>query len=134
VVRWAPFTADDIVFWYKDVLLNSDLTPSVPSWIRNTDGTAAKLEKIDDYAVQFTYDRPATLFLSEIANQDGPDGSFAMFLPAHTGRNSTRRTRRRKRSIVWRRLPASTAGMASFWRARHRHKTLSARQWRRGCR
>ena len=23
-----PFTADDILFWYKDVLLNKDLTPS----------------------------------------------------------------------------------------------------------
>ena len=57
--------------------------PSLPSWIRNTDGTAAKVEKIDDYTVQFTYDRPATLFLSEIANQDGPDRSYAMFLPAH---------------------------------------------------
>ena len=64
--RWsdgAPFTADDIVFWYKDVLLNKDLTPSAPSWIRNADGTAAKVEKVDDYTVQFTYDRPATLFL-----------------------------------------------------------------------
>ena len=40
--RWsdgAPFTADDIVFWYKDVLLNKDLTPSLPSWIRNADGS-----------------------------------------------------------------------------------------------
>ena len=49
--RWsdgAPFTADDIIFWYKDVLLNKDLTPAVPSWIRNADGTAAKVEKIDD--------------------------------------------------------------------------------------
>ena len=41
------------------------------------------MEKLDDYTVQFTYDRPATLFLSEIANQDGPDQSLAMFLPAH---------------------------------------------------
>jgi peptide/nickel transport system substrate-binding protein len=84
--RWsdgAPFTADDIVFWYKDVLLNKDLTPSVPSWIRNADGTAAKVEKVDDYTVQFTYDRPATLFLYEVANQDGPDMSYAMFLPSH---------------------------------------------------
>ena len=43
--RWsdgAPFTADDIVFWYKDVLLNKDLTPALPSWIRNTDGTAGE--------------------------------------------------------------------------------------------
>ena len=36
--RWsdgAPFTADDIVFWHKDVLLNKDLTPSLPGWMRN---------------------------------------------------------------------------------------------------
>ncbi len=84
--RWsdgAPFTADDILFWYKDVIQNKDLTPSLPTWIRNTDGTAAKVEKLDDYTVRFTYDRPATLFLQEIANQDGPDLSYAMFLPAH---------------------------------------------------
>ncbi len=84
--RWsdgAPFTADDIIFWYNDVLLNKDLMPALPTWIRNSDGTAAKVEKVDDYTVRFTYDRPATLFLSEIANQDGPDQSYAMFLPAH---------------------------------------------------
>jgi peptide/nickel transport system substrate-binding protein len=84
--RWSdgePFTADDIVFWYKDVLLNKDLMPSLPSWIRNADGTAANVEKVDDYTVRFTYDRPATLFLTEVANQDGADGSYAMFLPAH---------------------------------------------------
>jgi peptide/nickel transport system substrate-binding protein len=84
--RWsdgAPFTADDILFWYKDVLLNKDLMPSLPSWIRNADGTAANVEKIDDTTVRFTYDRPATMFLSEVANQDGADGSYAMFLPAH---------------------------------------------------
>ena len=27
----APFTADDIVFWYHDVLLNKDLVPAIPS-------------------------------------------------------------------------------------------------------
>ena len=50
--RWsdgAPFTADDIVFWYKDVLLNKDLSPALPGWIRNADGSPAKVEKIDDY-------------------------------------------------------------------------------------
>ncbi|HEY2616930.1 MAG TPA: ABC transporter substrate-binding protein [Acetobacteraceae bacterium] len=84
--RWSdgvPFTADDIVFWYKDILLNKDLMPALPTWMQNSDGTAAKVEKIDDYTVQFTYDRPATLFVSEIANQDGSDQSYAMFQPAH---------------------------------------------------
>jgi peptide/nickel transport system substrate-binding protein len=84
--RWsdgAPFTADDILFWYKNILLNKDLMPTLPTWMQNSDGSAAKVEKIDDYTVQFTYDRPATLFLSEVANQDGPDQSYAMFQPAH---------------------------------------------------
>jgi peptide/nickel transport system substrate-binding protein len=84
--RWSDgvlFTADDIIFWYKDVIQNKDLTPSLPTWLRNADGTAAKVEKLDDTTVQFTYDRPATLFLSELANQDGPDQAYAMFLPAH---------------------------------------------------
>jgi peptide/nickel transport system substrate-binding protein len=84
--RWsdgAPFTADDIVFWYKDVLLNKDLTPALPGWIRNADGSPAKVEKIDDYTVRFTYSEPATLFLTALANQDGADRTFAVFLPAH---------------------------------------------------
>src|SRR5262249_50476878 len=84
--RWsdgAPFTADDIVFWYKDVVLNKDLTPALPGWIRNADGSPAKVEKIDDYRVRFTYNEPATLFLTALANQDGADRTFAVFLPGH---------------------------------------------------
>jgi peptide/nickel transport system substrate-binding protein len=84
--RWSdgtPFTADDIVFWYKDVLLNKDLTPALPGWIRNADGSPAKVEKIDDYTVRFTYNEPATLFLTALANADGADRSYAVFLPAH---------------------------------------------------
>ena len=84
--RWsdgAPFTADDIVFWYKDVLLNKDLTPSLPGWIRNADGTPAMVEKVDEASVRFTYKAPATLFLTAVANQDGADRTYAMFLPEH---------------------------------------------------
>ena len=84
--RWSdgePFTADDILFWYKDVLLQKELTPALPGWIRNADGTAAKVEKIDDVTVRFTYNEPATLFLTAVANADGADRTYAMFLPAH---------------------------------------------------
>jgi peptide/nickel transport system substrate-binding protein len=79
----APFTADDIVFWYKDVLLNKDLTPALPSWIRNTDGSAATVEKVDTENVRVTFKEPATLFLTALANQDGADRTYAAFLPAH---------------------------------------------------
>jgi peptide/nickel transport system substrate-binding protein len=79
----APFTADDIVFWYKDVVLNKDLMPAIPAWMRNTDGTPASVEKVDASTVRFTYKQPATLFLTAIANQDGGDRTYAVFLPAH---------------------------------------------------
>ncbi len=84
--RWsdgAPFTADDILFWYNDVLLNKDLTPTLPGWMRNADGSPAKVEKVDETSVRFTYAAPATLFLTAVANADGADRSYAMFLPAH---------------------------------------------------
>jgi len=84
--RWsdgAPFTADDIRFWYKDVLLNKDLMPVVPGWMRNGDGTPASVEKVDAQTIRFTYKQPATLFLTALANQDGGDRTYALFLPAH---------------------------------------------------
>jgi len=84
--RWsdgAPFTADDILFWYKDVVLNKDLMPVVPSWMRNADGTPALVEKVDAYNARFTYKQPATLFLTALANQDGGDRTYAVFLPSH---------------------------------------------------
>jgi len=84
--RWsdgAPFTADDILYWYNDILLQKDLTPTVPTWMQNSDGTPAKVEKVDDYAVKFTFDRPSTLFLTQVADEDGEDQTYAMFEPAH---------------------------------------------------
>jgi peptide/nickel transport system substrate-binding protein len=84
--RWSDgtaFTADDILFWYRDVILNKDLTPALPGWMRNGDGTAASVEKVDPQMVRFTYKQAATLFLTALANQDGGDRTYAVFLPAH---------------------------------------------------
>ena len=41
-MKWsdgAPFTADDIMFWYEHILLNEDLNPTVPVWMMNADGS-----------------------------------------------------------------------------------------------
>lgn len=83
--KWSdgsPFTADDILFWYKDILLNKDLTPAIPSWMKNQDGSTATVEKVDDYAVKWTFKQPNTTFLMEIANKDGGDRTYAVFLPS----------------------------------------------------
>ena len=84
--RWsdgAPFTADDILFWHKDVLLNKDLTPALPGVDPQRRRTPATVEKVDAQTIKFTYKQPATLFLTALANQDGGDRTYAVFLPAH---------------------------------------------------
>ncbi|MBA2665499.1 MAG: ABC transporter substrate-binding protein [Trueperaceae bacterium] len=84
--KWSdgePFTSADIVFWYEGVILNEDLTPSVPAWLQNTDGSVIGVEADGDYAVRFSYDRPNTLFLAELAFRDGGDRTIPAFIPRH---------------------------------------------------
>lgn len=56
-MKWSdgePFTADDFVFWYEDILLNPDLTPSVPV-VYQPGGEPMTLTKIDDVTVQVEF-------------------------------------------------------------------------------
>lgn len=86
--KWSdgqPFTADDIMFWYNDILLNKDLTPTVPGWMKNKDGSTVTVEKVSDTAARWTYKEPITTFLLELANKDGGDSVLTnlAFAPAH---------------------------------------------------
>jgi peptide/nickel transport system substrate-binding protein len=86
--KWSdgePFTADDIMFWYNDIMLNEELSPSVPVWMQNVDGSTALVEKISDYAVKWTFAGPNTAFLLDLANEDGADAQInnLAFAPAH---------------------------------------------------
>jgi peptide/nickel transport system substrate-binding protein len=87
-MKWSdgePFTADDILFWYERIATNKDLSPSVPVWMQNADGSAAMVEKLDDTTVQWTFAQPNTAFLLNLANMDGADRSITnlAFVPAH---------------------------------------------------
>jgi len=68
-MRWSdgePFTADDVLFWYEDVLLNEELTPGIdPLW--TVGGEPVRVEKLDDYKVAFHFDAPYATFLDRIA-------------------------------------------------------------------
>ncbi len=87
-MKWSdgePFTADDILFWYQEIVLNEDLTPSTPPWMQNNDGTVATVEKLDDTTVRWTFAQPNTAFLANLANMDGADRAInnLSFVPAH---------------------------------------------------
>jgi len=59
-MKWsdgAPFTADDVLFWYEDIVLNKELTPMTPKrWCPG--GEPMKATKVDDYTVQFEFSAP----------------------------------------------------------------------------
>lgn len=81
--RWsdgAPFTADDLVFWYQDVLMNKELTPSVPRWLRSGNDPVI-VEKIDDVTVKFRFTGPNGMLLENMATTFGSDILAAA--PAH---------------------------------------------------
>ena len=71
-IRWSdgqPLTADDYVYWYQEVILNKELNPSVPRWLRGS-GAPPVLEKIDTYTFQFRFAKPNSLFLLQLVARD----------------------------------------------------------------
>jgi peptide/nickel transport system substrate-binding protein len=72
-VKWSdgtPFTADDIVFWWDDVEMNTELSPNPPSWM-TVNGKPGTVTKIDDTTVKFAFAAPNGLFLSNVASANG---------------------------------------------------------------
>ena len=58
----APFTADDFVFWYRDVYGNKDIV-SVPTPELSVDGKPETLEKVNDYTIASKFPAPNYLFV-----------------------------------------------------------------------
>jgi peptide/nickel transport system substrate-binding protein len=72
-MKWSngdPHTADDYVFWYEDMLLNKELSPSFPAWLKSG-GENGKIEKVSDYVMKFTFAKPYGLFIPSLASQIG---------------------------------------------------------------
>jgi len=65
-VKWSdgvPFTADDILFWYNDVLLNEELIPAIdPAW--KAGDKVVEVKKLDDYTIQFKFAETQPFFLA----------------------------------------------------------------------
>jgi len=84
-MKWSdgsPFTTDDIMYWYQDVLQNKDLVPAVPSWMKNKDGSLVQVQKIDALSVRWTFMEPNTNFLIELTTKDYGDRQYPVFQPS----------------------------------------------------
>lgn len=73
-IKWSdgePYTANDILFWWNDVVLNDELTPSKPT-ILTRGGELAQVTAIDDFTVEFTFSEPYALFVTYLGSWGGP--------------------------------------------------------------
>ncbi len=71
-IKWSdgePFTADDILFWYEDIVLNPDLSASAPGWLK-TGTDVGVVSKVDDFTIKFTFAQPYGLFEQYVAHVD----------------------------------------------------------------
>jgi len=67
--RWSdgePFTVDDIMFWYEDIALNEELSPTFPNWV-TSGGEPPVVTKVDDYTVDFSFVKPHGILIESMA-------------------------------------------------------------------
>jgi peptide/nickel transport system substrate-binding protein len=88
-LKWSdgePFTTDDILFWWNDIALDKNLTPSPPSeWVINDE--PMKVEKLSPEQVRLTFAAPNGMALRMLAfhgNQWPLNFErFGFFAPVH---------------------------------------------------
>ena len=100
-IRWsdgAPFTADDILFFYHDMELDADARQSVtPLHFWLVDGRPMRLEKIDAYTLRFSAEKPLTRLLKALSDYyiAFPRHILAKYHPRYNSNASYEEFRRR---------------------------------------
>lgn len=89
-VKWSdghPFTTEDVMFWYEDILLNEDLTPVVGDTWR-AGGETAEVEAVSDYEFTVTFAEAKPFFLVELTKApevvNNPKHYLKQFHPNYT--------------------------------------------------
>ena len=87
-LKWSdgePFTVDDVLFWWEDMLLNPDHEEVPPDECRSGKGTLAKFQKVDDHTLKLIFDAPAPLTAERLATwaNGHPDKGPRWAVPKH---------------------------------------------------
>lgn len=78
-----PFTSKDVLFWYEDILLNKEITPSVDQAFRQGN-EVMKIEAPDDYTLVFKHAAPYPSFILLLAQRyTAWGGHDRPLVPAH---------------------------------------------------
>jgi ABC-type transport system substrate-binding protein len=63
-----PWTTQDIMFWWEDMVLNEEFAEGIPDEARSGKGTIAEFSAPDDTTLVLTFDAPAPMVPDMIAN------------------------------------------------------------------
>ena len=119
-LRWSdgePFTSDDILFSFEDIILNKKITPFVPRWLC-PDGKPPQVTKIDDYTIRFAFNVPYALFLEQLACPHGmelvtkPKHYLKQFHAKYASPKDLRKRVRERKADNWITLFTKAAGTA----------------------
>jgi peptide/nickel transport system substrate-binding protein len=85
--RWSdgdPFTVDDFMYWWEEMVLNPDHSDVPPDYMISG-GETATVTKVDDYTLKFNFAAPSPLFLDRLAMWPNGmiPGSERLFVPRH---------------------------------------------------
>jgi len=70
-MKWSdgqPVTSEDFMFWFEDVISNTDLSPVFPSWLK-VGGEIPAVAAPDPWTIEFTFAAPYGIFLETLAFQ-----------------------------------------------------------------
>ena len=89
-MKWSdgvPLTSEDVLFWWNDIVLNTDYTPAPPDWVR-IQGEIPTVSAPDEYTVVFEFPSSYSLFLPNMAFRgtsifDFPKHYISQFHPGY---------------------------------------------------
>jgi peptide/nickel transport system substrate-binding protein len=94
-LKWSdgqPLTADDFMYYYQDMLLNTEMTPTFPDWL-SSGGAPCVFEKVDDYTLKVTFEAPYSLLPMYLCFRVGSQDTFvpkhylSQFHPAYANKD-----------------------------------------------
>ena len=121
-VRWSdgvPFTADDLLFYWDDIALNTELSPSPPAKLMRA-GQPGVMKKIDDYTVEISFTQPYGIFIETLArwrpNPYAPMHYLKDFHASYTSKDELDKKVKAEGLDNWPALfQAKKGGSSEFW-------------------
>jgi len=104
-IKWSdgfPFTADDFMFWWNEIILNDELTPVKPASFK-VGGELGTLEKLDDYTIRFSFTGPYPTILEELVwyNCGAPKHYLKLFHPKYTSMDKIKKIMKKEGFDLW---------------------------------